>query len=307
MTFKNLAAAIDKAVSEGVDQTVAKTGGAGPTPPAAGPCNLRLVGYIEVGKHKKDFKGKPKVEDQVVVTFEVSGRNHPPIETDNGTFPHLISETLNLSLNEKARFFKLFQILNYQGKAKHMAQLLGASFRGTIIHRTYKKRDGSDGIAAELYDKALGAYTIRAPRVEVVDEDDQPTGEFREVKVAEPLSPLRCFLWNYADMEQWASLFIDGEYEERKNDKGDVIAPARSKNRFQLSIRAAENYKGSPIQQILANGGAELELPADGVVEEETADEGDDTPSPQVQQATPRTQANKPRASAKGDPLAGVA
>ena len=305
MAFKNLADKIAQAVAEGADQTIAKTGGGGAELPAEGPCNLRLIAYIELGKHEKVILGKKKTTEQVTLTFELSGKNHPPVETDSGTYPHRISVTENLSLNEKARFFKLFQLLNYKGTAKHCAELLGAAFRGRVIHREYTGRDGKPRKIAELYDKKVGAYTIVAPRVEVVDEDGQPTGEYREVRVAPALSELRCFLWNYADMEQWNSLFIEGEYEERKNEKGEVTAPARSKNQFQIKIASALNYKGSPIQQLLAQGGQEIELPADGVVEEEDAGAEDDTPAEApAKPVAPSKPASKGKA--KADPLAGI-
>jgi hypothetical protein len=306
MTFKNLSANIDKAITEGADQTVAKTGG-GSEPPAAGACNLRLVGYIETGKHK-NFKGK--VIDTVELIFEVSGKNHPPIETDNGPVPHRITEKLTLSLNEKARFFKLFSLLNYKGTAKHCASLAleQAAYRGKIVHREYEV-NGQKRIAAELYDKKLGVYTITPPRIEAVDEDGQPTGEYREVKVAPALSQPRIFLWNQADMEQWQSLFIDGQWDERKDDKGNVTAPAKSKNVLQLKITSALNYKGSPIQKLLANGGAELELPADGVVDDEPSGEDDGADEGTTTARTSSTKpvtSNKPKAAAKGDPLAGI-
>lgn len=309
MAFKNIAEKIAEAVQEGADQTVAKAGG-GAELPAEGPCSLRLVGYIELGKHKKTFQGKPKTVEEVTLIFEVSGKNHPPIQTDNGVFPHRIEVTETLSLNDKARFFKLFQLLNYKGTAKHAAELVlnTAAYRARIIHREYTGRDQKVRKVAEIFDKKAGAYTIQPPRVEVTDEDGQPTGEYREVKVAPALSEQRIFLWNKADMEQWTSLFIGGEYEERRNEKGEVTAPAKSKNKYQLKIRAAENYAGSPIQQLLANGGQELDLPADGVVddagEEEEAQESPAKAAP----AKPAASAAKPRTAAKkADPLAGIA
>lgn len=309
MTFKNLAANIDKAVAEGADQTVAKQGGTGAEPPAAGACNLRLVGYIETGKHEKSFQGaKPKLVDQVTIIFEVSGKNHPPVETDDGPRPHLITINESLSLNEKARYFKLFQLLNYKGTAKHAAALAAecAAYRGRIIHREYTGKDGQRRIAAELFDKAVGAWTITPPRVEVVDEDGQPTGEYREVKVNPVLSSQRVFMWNYADMEQWDSLFIDGEYAERKNDKGEVTAPAKSRNALQLKIAAAKNYGGSPIQQLLASGGKELQAMAEDMIDDVPGD--DDTPAEApARPAKAPTAAAKGKGAAKGDPLAGVA
>lgn len=304
--LKNIAAAAEQAVADGADQTVAKTGGSS-EPPAAGPCNLRLVGYVELGKHEKTVMGKTKTQELVTLIFELSGRNHPPIVTDSGTFPHRIELTENLSLNEKARFFKLFGLLNYKGTAKHMTQLLGQAFRGKVIHREYTPNGGQKRIAAELYDKKLGVFTIMPPRVDVYDGDGQPTGEVREVKVDPAISPIRAFLWNYATKEQWDSLFIDGEYEERRNEAGEVTAPAKSKNKYQLKIAAALNYKGSVIERLLKNDGAELELPADGVVDDIDTPDDDDTPpaKPAAQAAKPAAKATK--GAAKGDPLAGIA
>jgi hypothetical protein len=126
---------------------------------AAGPCNLRLVGYIETGKHAKSFNGAaPKDKEQVTLLFEVSGKNHPPIETEDGPRPHIITINETLSLNEKARYFKLFQLLNYKGVAKHAAELAAecAAYRGRILHREYTDTRGQKRIAAELYDKAVG-------------------------------------------------------------------------------------------------------------------------------------------------------
>jgi hypothetical protein len=302
MTNK-FANAVAAAVEQGADQTVAKTGGGDFPIPAAGPCNLRLVAYIELGKHEKEFQGKKKQAEQVSLTFELSGRNHAPVETDNGPAPHRITVTESLSLNEKARFFKLFTLLNYKGTAKHAASLLGEAFRGRVIHREYTGRDGKPRQIAELYDRKVGSYTITPPRIETTDpETGEPTGEYKTVTVAPAISELRCFIWNHADMDQWASLFIDGEYPERKNDKGEVVAPAKSKNQFQLKIASALNYKGSPIQLLLANGGQELELPVDGVVDEDDGGADDDTPPPAA--AAPSKPAAK--GGKKADPLAGI-
>jgi len=307
MTINKFAAAAAKAVEAGADQTTAKVGGA--ELPAEGPCNLRLVGYIEQGKHQGEYQGRKKLNEKVTLIFEVSGKNHPPIVTDNGTFPHRITVNENLSLSDKARFFKLFQLLNYKGTAKIAAELLGAPFRGRIVHREYTGKDGKQHKVAELMDKKLGAYTITAPRVEAVDEDGEPTGEYREVKVAEPLSDLRCFIWNHPDMEQWESIFIEGEYEERKNEAGEVTAPARSKNQFQLKIRSALNFDGSPIQQLLADAGVKIDLPDNGVVEEEdgTDEEAEATAKPAAKASTPVQRAAAKAAAKKGDPLAGIA
>jgi hypothetical protein len=259
------------AAAAGMDQTKVQEGG-DYTPPAEGSCRLRLVSYIELGMHEGSFQGKPKKNNKVVVQFEVSGPKHPPIVMEDGTKrPVVITIRENLSQSDKARFFKLFGILNYAGAATHMVGLLGRAYKGRIVHRKYKGKDQKEHVAAELFDKTTGAWTIEAPRYEVVDPESGPTGEYKELKVDAPISPIKAFVWNLADMEQWSSIFIDGQYPERKNEKGEVTAPAKSKNEFQNAIKSAINFTGSPIHQLLATAGENLDVP-----EAERPDTGDE-------------------------------
>jgi hypothetical protein len=84
-------------------------------------------------------------------------------------------------------------------------------------------------------------------------------------------------------------LFIEGEYPERKDDKGNVTSPARSKNVFQNAIKNAVNFKGSPIYTLLAQNGQSLDIP--------TVDEQEDAPAGNVSgaaapQPTPSTTAH---------------
>lgn len=265
MTNK-FAAIATAAIAAGADQTVAKTGGGGDyTPPAAGPCRLRFIAYVELGKQAGTFQGKPTIKDKVLLTFEVSGPKHPPTVSEDGTkTPIRISIEESLSLNEKANFFKLFQRMNYTGKAKHMTELLGEAYLGTIYHRTYKRADGTDGVAVELRPKG-DTYSIRPPRFE-----DPETGELRVVEVAPPVSAMRCFVWSHPEipleagtpLDQWNSLFIEGEYPERKDEKtGAVIRKAKSKNVYQNKVKLAKNFAGSPIFLLLTNNGQSLDIP----------------------------------------------
>jgi hypothetical protein len=298
--FTKLAAA---AAAAGLDQSVAKQGGTDFTPPAAGPCRLRLVGYIELGKHKGEYQGKPKINTKCEVIFEVSGPKHPPMIMEDGTkVPHLITIKENISQSDKARFFKLFKLLNYAGDTQHMVGLLGRAYKGTIIHRTYKDATGAERVAPELYDKATGAWKIEPPKYEIVDPDSGPTGEMADLRVDPPITPITAFVWELADMEQWAGIFIDGEYPERKNDKGVVTMAAKSKNRWQNTIKTAINFQGSPIYNLLAAGGEAIDIPD----AEHPGDEDDEPPfepDTKVSKTTPKV----PTGSAAGDALNGIA
>lgn len=252
--FKALGA---KAVAEGADQTKAVAGGGDYEPPAAGPCLVRFIGYVEIGKQKTSYKGVPGVKEQVELIFELVGKRHPPREASDGTkIPHRISVTESYSLNEKANFFKLFQRMNYRQDAQHIVQLLGEGFKAEVVHDVWKGKDGKERTTAVL--RNASGYTIAPPRKE---DEDSETG-WVDVAVPSAVSDLRCFLWQQADLNQWASLYIEGEYPERKDDKtGAVIAPAKSKNVFQNKIKSAVNFRGSPIELLLLADGKPIDIP----------------------------------------------
>lgn len=285
------------------DMTKAQQGGGDYEPPAAGFCLLRLVGYFEIGKQAGTFQGKPTLKDEVQIVFEISGPKHPPTVKEDGTkVPHRITITENYSLNEKARFFKLFQRMNYKGEAQHMVQMMGDPFKGNIIHRTYKGRDGKDRIAVELWDKVNGTWTIEPPRMPVVDENMMPTGEMKVLTVAPAITELKAFLWNHSDLADWNALFIDGSYPERKNDKGEVIAAAKSKNVLQETIKRAANFKASPIYALIAAAGGNLDIP-----DAETAGgEQDEEAGESVAVANTPAQVVVPEGAAADDALNGV-
>lgn len=267
--FKALGA---KAATEGADQTKSVAGGGTDIPvAAAGPCLMRFVGYVELGKQKGTFQGQPTVKEKVRLIFELVGKRHTPVTLPNGEkLPYRVTVEENYSLNEKATFFKIFQRMNYRQDAQHIVQLLGEGFKGEIFHREWTGKDNKKRVDITL--KGPGGYSIAPPRKE---DEDSETG-YVAVEVPPALSTLRCFLWEQADLAQWASLFIDGEYPERKDDKGVVTSPARSKNVFQNTIKNAVNFKGSPIYTLLAQNGQSLDIPTVDEQEDETA--GNPTP-----------------------------
>ena len=285
--FKALGA---KAAAEGADQTKAVAGGGDYTPPAAGPGLCRLVGYVELGKQKGTFQGKPTIKEKVRLIFELVGKRHAVADDEQ---PYRITVDENLSLNEKANYFKLFQRMNYKQDAQHMAQLVGEGYKCEVIHDTWTGKDGKPRTDAVL--KGPAGYTISPPRKE---DEDSETG-WVDVAVPAARSTPRVFLWNYADLEQWGSLFIEGEYPERKDDKGVVIKPASSKNVLQAKVMSATNFVGSPMHTLLLTNGAELDLPNVGE-EDERGNEQDGAPSTSVPAAASST------TSPSNDKLGGI-
>ena len=275
--FKALGA---KAAAEGADQTKAQVGGGDYEAPAAGPCLVRFIGYVEIGKQKTSFKGVSGVKEQVELVFELVGKRHPPREAADGTkIPHRITVTESYSLNEKANFFKLFQRMNYRQDAQHIVQLLGDGFKAEVVHDVWKGKDGKERTTATLRNAA--GYTIAPPRKE---DEDSETG-WVDVAVPPALSELRCFLWQQADLNQWASLFIEGTYPERKDATTGVVTPGRSKNVFQNKIISAVNFGGSPIQLLLLANGQTIDIP--DVHEQDELDE-QGAPAPEAASTAPK-------------------
>jgi hypothetical protein len=264
MSFKS---AIDN-YADKRDETEAEAGGGDFEPLAEGRnARLRLVGYIELGKHPKVWEGKTKQENTVRLVFEVSGPKWPADE--DGKY-RTISFNLNKSMNEKATFYKLFMRLrDGDPKIKVFAQLLDKPFLGHITHnkkedKTYANLRNADG------------WQIFPPFIDSLDEESGETVRKR-VKVADATNKLQLLLWDNPDKEQWDSIFIDGEHPAKDGQ------PARSKNWLQLLVYKATNYKGSAIESLVEVGqddeaDDEVERPARGKAKprEDFSDDLDD-------------------------------
>ncbi len=229
-----------------VNQTVASAGGGDYTPPEEGMARARLVAYVEVGKHEKTFKGAKSLKNLVHITFELSGQKWQPKDVDGVKIPQRITIKETLSTNTKAKFYALFlKMRNGREDITHMAEMLGEAFMVRIHHRKYTVTvDGKEveRVAAEIIkDKS---WTITPPQIEtpILDDEGAPTGDFdiKPVKVAEPISDLRLFIWDHADREQWDSLYIEP-------GDGD-----RSRNVFQELIVNAANFIGSTAEAAAA-------------------------------------------------------
>lgn len=222
---------IEQVAAKGPDQSQAKKGG---ELPAAGQTRLRLVEVIELGKHPGEYKGVKKENNKIRLTFELSGKNHPPRQTDDGPKPVLIGTTLNLSQSDNSQYFALFSRI--RGEAKHISQLLGhrAAFLGEVVH----EKKGEQTYANIKLDSIRPAY------IEQMDSEGEITKV--PVPVDAALTPCKLFVWDFATPEMWDSIYIDGEWEEKKDDAGNVTKKAQSKNKWQEIIRSALNFEKLP-------------------------------------------------------------
>lgn len=271
MTF-DLNAIVNQAASESVNLAEASKGGGGATPPAAGTCIATLVGYIELGRRiKKGFKGAPdKKVRRARWIFELAGGVNPHTVTEEG---NKIAKRITVNTwlpepgkkpSDKSGFYKLFSALNHtkDPNIKIPAQLLGKHWKVVVSQEKFTPEGGGDEIVYGSIGSGQEGYRISPPHNDVVDESGMPTGEVRVIPAPEVLSQLRLFLWDYANKAMWDALFIDGQYDEVKDEKtGKVTKPAKSKNVLQEEIQQALDWEGSPMYNILTAGG-ELDVDA---------------------------------------------
>ncbi|WP_051390832.1 hypothetical protein [Paraburkholderia mimosarum] len=205
--------------------------------PALGIAHARFVGYFELGEHEREKMRKKKVlREEVALVFELSGPNHPPRKLADGTLvPQRITVRETLSYRPGSGFAKLFYMMSeaHGGKATHMAQLLGEAFIVEVFHR--KSKDGMQTLANL---KGPNGYNVKGTSVE------DRIGNMITIPVDLAMTEPRFFIWDAADREMWDAIYIDGEYEARKDDKGNVISPAKSKNVLQEQITRAKNWPG---------------------------------------------------------------
>jgi hypothetical protein len=219
------------------DMNVAQKGGGGRLLPA-GYAFGRLVEYVELGMQPQEYNGKAKDPAlEVYIGFALTGEGY---QNEDGT-PHIIRPySFSISRNEKAKAFKLFKALNWQGTAQHFAQLLGQAYLVKIVHvqagadKKLVSRIDLDGFLPPIDPVTKQPYPIAAAR----DED------------------LKLFLWDKPTKEAWDDLYVEGTWDDGK-----------SKNRTQETILAAMDYAGSPLEQLL--GGTAI-APAAPVVPQAT-------------------------------------
>ncbi len=217
--LEQLLSQANAAAETAVDMNEAQKGGGRLLP--AGYAFGRVVEYIELGMQPQEYNGKAKDPAlEVQLAFALYGEGY---QNEDGT-PYVIRPySFAISRNEKAKAFKLFKSLNWQGTAKHFAQFMGQAFLVKIEHVKNKENKVShkvdlDGFLPPLDPVTKQPYPIPAAR----DED------------------LKLFLWDHPTKEAWDSLYIEGTWDDGK-----------SKNRTQETILAAMDFAGSPLEQVL--------------------------------------------------------
>lgn len=224
--------------AEKVDMT--KPVASGYTPPAKGQTIAVLVGYHEVGLQKTTYLGEEKTVDQVHLVFELTGKKHPPRELDDGTLlPVRMTVKATRSTSSRAKIMKMFKAMNYAGDVTHMGMLLGRHFIVDVTHSEQK------GESKTVYAN-IDTNTIRKP--EVINSE----GDVQAIGLPAFLTTPTLFLWDFPDKQQWDDIFIDGTWEARKDEKGNITSPERSRNVIQDTIKGALNFEGSQAQTMLA-------------------------------------------------------
>lgn len=234
-------------------------------PPEGGTVG-RLIEYIELGKQKqRDYMGKPKPDnDDVRLTFEFlapfNKHEYKDAEGNDRVRYDRLSFTIAKKLNEKAKYYKLFNQMRYgRDNITHMAQMLNDPLRLTVFHNTSKGKDGKDKTYANLW-SSDGSMDIGAPVL-----SDPLTRKVQKLAVPAAFSPLRIFLWSNPTPETWDSLFVDGEWETK--DKDGNVTETRSKNWLQETILGASDFTGSKLDAMLG-GLTEEETPLEEVEDE---------------------------------------
>lgn len=233
--------ALDALKNEGPNLQEVKAGGGDYTPPAEGKGGIRFVGYIEIGTHAGSYQGKPNKRAYAIFQFELHGKKWPYLETDNGPVASKVEFRIAISQSKKAAYYKLFQRMrDGRDNITHFAEMLGEAFVGTVVHDVAPAKDDMpERIFVRLQND--DGYTIFPPFVDVPDEDGEVVR--KKLKVADVLNGERLLLWNFADKEQWDSIFIDGEYED-----------GGSRNKWQLKVQEALDFEDSSIAALAAKG-----------------------------------------------------
>ncbi|BAX57222.1 hypothetical protein [Burkholderia stabilis] len=249
---------VKQAVKDGRLPNMRDPGNVGYIPPAAGLARARFVGYFELGTHEEEFEGKKRDREKVDLVFELSGPNHEPRKLDDGTLiPVRITAQETLDLAYGSSFYELFDAMGTAcgGGATHIAEMLGKPFIIEVFHR--RSRDGK-----RVYAKLRGpdGYNVKGTA-----QHDLKMGKLVVVEVSPAITETKAFIWDIATAADWHGIYIDGEYPERRDAGGTLIAPSRSKNVIQEKIASAKNWTHHPLSKNVTLGPGSQEPPRESM------------------------------------------
>lgn len=207
---------------------------------------IRLIQYVEYGvQPRKAYDGEPKAPiKQAQVSFEVVSKRHLEeyeVEGETKTGARFVNlKMMAISNHPKSNYSKIFQTLNYAGKATQFYELIGDTFACTLVNN-------------KVGDKTYTNITdIKPPLRDELDEDGEATGNKIPLKAHTQINDSKVFLWDQPYKEDFDALKIE------------------SNNFIQEKILSALNYEGSPLQALLCGINLdEVEETADAVVNSE--------------------------------------
>ena len=215
--------------------------------PKAGVAFLRLIGYIETGRHESFNKTyKPALKTQLI--FELSNIKHL-IDIDGKKVPQKFTLRMNKGMTAKSGYKKVFNMMNKAlgGGHTHFFQMFGKPLMGDIYHNKIKVGTPDETTYANLDNE--GAFSFRSPM-----KEDDLTGEQTEVKIPELHNKLQGFLWenettsDEAYIAMWENLFIEGEREVVDKVTNEKVS--KSKNWIQDLIMSNMEWEGSTCQAL---------------------------------------------------------
>lgn len=273
-----LLAQAQAAVAEGkiqLDMTETTAGGFEKRLLGEGTAIVQFTQYIDHGIQKqKPFKGQPKKPAKTCsLGFHIlagigtlpDGTKEPYVQ--DGKLEKIRTPfDLALHQNEKAGAVKIFNALNYAKDATRFVEKLGSIYLLSI------------GIAKNKEGKEYNTYDFAQLQKPVANAMTGAMYEAGKDGVLDtPAEEYQLFLWDAPTKEQWASIFIEGEYDKKTKDaNGAEVVEKKSKNFIQDKIRSATNFKGSPIDLLLISEGQDLPALEAEVADTDPNDHADD-------------------------------